>query len=45
VLAGAADAVALRGVDRWIGGVRVQDGTLRRWGRNAGGLRRDANNG
>jgi len=42
VLAGATDAVALRGVDRWIGGVHVQDGAVWRWDPDTRGLRRDA---
>jgi len=39
VLAGKADAVALNGVDRWIGGVRLKGRRVRwRWDQNAKGI-------
>jgi hypothetical protein len=39
VLDGRADAVGLRGIDRWIGGVHLHDDAVWRWNASAGELR------
>jgi hypothetical protein len=38
VLAGEADAVALRGIDRWVGGTHLRAGHVWRWDARAGAL-------